>query len=93
MTESIRRIFYNAYDAELERYGSIVESRDYDKYIYPLSKKKKELITPARPIFEPMMTRIHDDFAPYIERKVQSYMEGNVKFGKKNKRVYKVYGG
>ena len=40
-----------------------------------------------------MMTRIHDDFAPYIERKVQSYMEGNVKFGKKNKRVYKVYGG
>ena len=54
---------------------------------------KVELITPARPIFEPMMTRIHDDFAPYIERKVQSYMEGNVKFGKKNKRVYKVYGG
>lgn len=93
VTESIRRIFYNAYDAELERYGSIVEGRDYDKYIYPLSKKKKELITPARPIFEPMMTRIHDDFAPYIERKVQSYIEGNVKFGKKNKRVYKVYGG
>ncbi len=95
VSRSIRKRFIEAYNAEIAKYGdeAVNGMRDYDKYIYPLTKSKKKLETPARPIFQPMFRRLNPKFAPYIERKVNEYMTENVEFGKKNKRVYKVYGG
>lgn len=94
VSRSIRKRFFDAYKAELAKYGeeAVNGQRDYNKYIYPLTKYKKKLETPARPIFQPMFQRLNPEFAPYIERKVNEYINEKVTFGKKNKRVYKVYG-
>lgn len=84
------------------RYGNIQEygtqkyiTREmygfFNKRGVRLSKNKLYLNVPARPIFEPMMNELKPKIAPYINDKVTLYMQGNVEFGKKNRRVYKVY--
>jgi len=59
---------------------------------YPLSIGKKFLSVPARPIFEPMARELRPQIGSYVENKLQSYIKENVTFGKKNRRIYKVYG-
>ena len=94
VTSAIRKKYYEAYQREVKKYGAkAVMRHDDKKYIYPLRKDKTTLNVPARPIFSPMFQELQDDFAPYIEKKIDEYMKENVEFGKKNKRVYKVYRG
>ncbi len=58
---------------------------------YPLSHHKDYLITPPRPIFEPMMRAIEPQIAPYIENKLNDYINNSVTFSKRSRRKYKVY--
>lgn len=88
--------------ATSSRYGNLQEY-GYSKYVthkmfsffhskgIHLSKRTTYLNIPARPIFEPMMKELKPQIAPYINGKVTEYMQGNVEFGKKNRRKYKVY--
>lgn len=56
-----------------------------------ISDNTKQLNIPDRPIFEPMADDLFNQIAPYAEEKIKEYMQGNVEFGKKNRRKYKVY--
>lgn len=53
--------------------------------------KKSAIKLPARPVFDPMTTELRAKAPSYIEEKVAEYVAGNVAFGKKNRREYKVY--
>lgn len=61
----------------------------YQKADVPLSGKK-EIETPARPIWRPATRDKFPKIPGYLDNKVTEYLEGGVEFGKK-KREYKVY--
>lgn len=59
---------------------------------FSISNKTKYLITPARPVFEPMAGVLQPQIAPYVQMKLYDYAEENVTYSKKARRKYKVYG-
>lgn len=58
---------------------------------YPLTKDKKTMDLPERPIFEPMAGELGPKIGPFFEEKIRSYVEESVTFSKKARRKYKVY--
>ena len=88
--------------ATASRYGDLQEQgfkkavtqkmRNYFRSVgINLGSSIQQLNIPARPIYEPMATEMSPKIAPYVEEKLTSYIRGNIAFGKKNRRVYKVY--
>lgn len=84
------------------RYGDLQEKgfsktvtermRNYFKSVgINLSGKTERLNIPARPIYDPIAIEMSPRVAPYVEEKIQGYIRGNIEFGKKNRRKYKVY--
>ena len=59
---------------------------------FSIGKNTKYLITPARPVFEPMAGVLEPQIAPYVQMKLYDYAEENVTYSKKARRKYKVYG-
>ena len=57
-----------------------------------LSKNTAYLILPERPVFEPMSGKLQPQIAPYVQNKLNDYVEKDVVFSKKARRKYKVYG-
>ena len=59
-----------------------------------LGAEKQEIDVPARPVFEPVQSKIESELGPYVEEKVQKYITENEDYGKNKpvKRKYKVYG-
>ena len=57
-----------------------------------IGKNKKYLVTPARPVFEPMAGVLQPQIAPYVQMKLYDYAEENATYSKKARRKYKVYG-
>lgn len=57
-----------------------------------LGPNKTVLDIPDRPVFTPMTKVMRPKIPPYVEAKVNSYLEENATFGKRNRRKYKVYG-
>lgn len=53
---------------------------------------KKVIKTPARPFFEPMAAVLRPEIAPFMQRRLNEYVAGNVQYSKKARRKYKVYG-
>lgn len=92
VTKSIRDRWFAVYKAEIAKYGKeALASHDFSKFLYPLSAKKTELETPSRPIFLPTMQKVEPKLPAFIDKKVEDYMNGNVEFGKKNRRKYRIY--
>lgn len=58
---------------------------------HPLKSSATVLDIPARPVFEPMVRQLREEIAPLVEEKVSSYIVENAKFGKTNRRKYKVH--
>ena len=88
--------------ATASRYGDLQESgyskavtdrmRKYFRSVgINLSNSISNLNIPSRPIYTPMAQEMFPKVAPYIENKLSDYMQGNVAFGKRNRRKYKVY--
>jgi hypothetical protein len=61
--------------------------------LFNLSSKKQEIDIPARPVFDPLQKRLEAELGPYVEAKVQKYIQENKDYGNKNsvKRKYKVF--
>lgn len=88
--------------ATAARYGDLQEQgfkkvvtqkmRNYFRSVgINLSNNIQQLNIPERPIFEPMSDVMTPKIAPYVVDKLSKYIDGNVEFGKKNRRKYKVY--
>lgn len=58
---------------------------------HPLPRGKETLETPARPFFKPMARELFPKLPEYVNRKLEKYITGDVEFGRKNRRKYKVY--
>ena len=64
----------------------------YYKAKVPLAFSKKEIKTPARPIWNPMVAELFPKVPNYVETKVVQYLEGVEEMSKaKSRRKYKVY--
>lgn len=57
-----------------------------------LSPNTKYLELPKRNVFDPMAHELQPKISPYVQDKLDHYQAGNVKFSKKARRKYKVYG-
>jgi hypothetical protein len=86
-----------AYYGRLQEYGFTKDVTDtmrkhFAAAGYPLSADKQVLDTPPRPVFEPVNRVLEPKIVPYVEEKLNAYMNENVDFGvAKERRVYKVY--
>jgi len=57
----------------------------------PISRKKRSIVIPARPTFDPLRAVLVPQIPGYLERKMQSYLAGNDRRGKKTSyRKYRV---
>ena len=64
----------------------------YAKTLTPLKAETAQIHTRARPTWEPVFRRYSPEFAPRIEEKIWSYLNGNTLRSKaKSTRIYKVY--
>lgn len=78
-----------------EGYETPVTSAVRERYReagFKIGNNTKYLITPARPVFEPMAGVLEPQIAPYIQQKLYDYAVENVEYSKKARRKYKVYG-
>ena len=87
------------------RYGAMQEDglvhdvtqgmrRFWGSRLVPLKGTTTALTLPARPIFAPMARSIEPALVPYVEKKLQQYINQGTDFGQKNKqrRHYRVMG-
>ena len=64
----------------------------YRKAGFKIGNNTKYLVTPARPVFEPMAGVLEPQIAPYIQQRLYDYATENVEYSKKARKKYKVYG-
>lgn len=77
---------YGFSKAVTEKMRNFFRSRGID-----LSNHIRELNIPERPIYKPIADEMFPNVAPYIEQKMNKYIERGIVSGVKNRRKYKVY--
>ena len=62
--------------------------------LHNLGSGKSKIDVPERPVFVPMQHVLDNELGPYVEEKVEKYMNENVDYGNQNPAVrhYKVFG-
>lgn len=80
----------------MQEYGYKIETNEHiraywHKHGVPLSAKKKYLIIPKRPVFDPAFDALSPQFGEFVEKRVRDYLDENIQLAKKSRRVYKVY--
>lgn len=56
----------------------------------PLGEHTKFLHVPPRPFWEPMIQELKPEIVPFIEKRIQEYINGTVEIGKRRRRRYRV---